>query len=169
MKILLTDNRNKNRSFDIEEVFQFSDVDAKLDAKVVANFLLSQQTEDLYFLTGNLKATVATGCDRCGKKVEFDVDQNFRYQIRLEDEPQMVSEYNCTEDDSEVLYLSDPVVETSEILSEQLLLSLPAHHFCDEACKGLCDRCGVNLNEKQCKCRETNENSPFAVLKQLQK
>ena len=64
---------------------------------------------------------------------------------------------------------SDPVVETSEILSEQLLLSLPAHHFCDEACKGLCDRCGVNLNEKQCKCRETNENSPFAVLKQLQK
>ncbi len=169
MKILLTDNKVKNRRLDIEESFQFSDVGVELAAEVHANLLLSQRTEHLYRLTGDMNATVVTNCDRCGKRVEFNIDHDLRYQLRLEDELQTASEYNCSEEDCEVLYLSEPVVETREILSEQLLLALPAHCLCGEACKGLCDRCGVNLNEKQCKCRETNENSPFAVLKQLQK
>ncbi len=169
MKILLIDNITKNRRFDVEESFQFSDVGAEVIAAVQAEFFLSQRTADLYSLTGNIKATVVTNCDRCGKRVEFCINHDLRYQFRLEDEPQMASEYHCTEEDCEVLYLSEPVVETREILSEQLLLALPPHYICAEACKGLCDRCGVNLNEKQCKCRETNENSPFATLKQLQK
>ena len=169
MKILLIDNIDESRSIDVEESFQFSDVGAELTAEVQARFLLSQRTADLYSLAGNMKATVVTSCDRCGERVEFCVDQDFRYQLRLEDVPQIASEYNCSSEDCEVLYLSDPIIESSDILSEQLVLALPVHHFCDEACKGLCDCCGVNLNEKQCKCRETNENSPFAVLKQLQK
>ncbi|HID69299.1 MAG TPA: DUF177 domain-containing protein [Desulfobacterales bacterium] len=169
MKILFTDITAKNRTFDIKESFRFTDIGAELLAEVQAKLLVSQQAVDLFSITGELTANVATSCDRCGIPVQFDVDQDFYYQIRLEAEPQLASEHNCSDDDCEVLYLTDPAVEISEIISEQLLLALPGHRFCDDECKGLCDRCGINLNEKQCKCRETNENSPFAVLKQLQK
>jgi len=81
----------------------------------------------------------------------------------------MNSEHHCSDDDYDVLYLSDSVIESTDILREQLLLALPVSSVCSESCMGLCDRCGTNLNENQCKCGEVNENSPFAILKKLQK
>ena len=169
MKILLTDSVAKESYFTVEKSIQLSGTDPVLNAEIVAKFLVSQQDEDVFSLDGSLKAAVITNCDRCGNRVELNVDQSFFYQLRLEDEPQMASEYNCTDEDCEVVYLSEPVIESSDILKEQLVLALPTYCLCGDKCKGLCDRCGINLNEKQCKCKETNENSPFAILKNLQK
>lgn len=168
MKILLTDSIVRNRNYHLEKTIHFSDA-AQLTAEVKAKILVKQAKEDVYSLSGNLQARVITSCDRCGNRAEFDVDQDFVYQLRLEEEAEMVSEYNCSDEDHEVLYLSEPVVESNDILSEQLVLALPVHRYCDDECKGLCDRCGVNLNEKSCKCKEINVNSPFAILKKLQK
>lgn len=169
MKILLTDSVARKSSYTVEESIQFSGADPVLNAEICAKFEVSQQGEDVFSLDGSLKAAVITNCDRCGNRIDFNVEQDFSYQLRLEEEPQMASEYNCTDEDCEVVYLSEPVIESSEILEEQLLLALPTYCLCDDKCKGLCDRCGINLNEKQCKCKETNENSPFAILKNLQK
>ena len=169
MKILFTDSITKNRKFDINESFCFSDSGVELSAEVQAKFLVSQQAVHLFDITGELTAKIVTSCDRCGNPVYLDVDQDFHYQLRLEAEPLLPSEHNSSEEDCEILYLVDPAVDTGEILSEQLLLALPVYRLCDDECKGLCDRCGINLNEKQCNCREKNENSPFAVLRQLKK
>lgn len=168
MKILLTDSIAGNRTYHLEESIHFSDA-AELTAELQSTLLVKQEKEKVYSLIGNLQAQVVTSCDRCGDKAELDVEQDFVYHLRLDEEPEMASEYNFEDEDYEVLYLSEAVVESHEILSEQLLLALPAHRYCVEECKGLCDRCGVNLNQKSCKCRETNENSPFAILKTLQK
>jgi uncharacterized protein len=169
MEILLTDSVAKESSFTVEESIQLSGTDRVLNAEIFAKFLVSQQKEDVFSLDGSLKAAVITNCDRCGNRAELNVEQSFFYQLRLEGEPQVASEYNCTDEDCEVVYLSEPLVESSDILKEQLCLALPACCLCGDKCKGLCDCCGVNLNEKQCKCKETNENSPFAILKNLQK
>jgi uncharacterized protein len=42
---------------------------------------------------------------------------------------------------------------------------IPAKHLCRESCKGLCPRCGANLNEETCECRQDLKSSPFAILK----
>ncbi len=169
MEILFTDSIAKNRKFDIEESFCFSDAGAELAAEVHAKLLVRHQAAHLFDITGELTAKIVTSCDRCGDPVQLDVDQDFYYQLRLEVEPLLPPEHNCSDEDCEVLYLTSPAMDTSEILSEQLLLALPVHRFCDDECKGLCDCCGINLNEKQCSCREKDGKSPFAVLKQLQK
>lgn len=169
MKILLTDSIAKKISCTVEESIQLSDTDPVLNAEILAKFLVSQQKEDIYSLDGSIKSTVLTNCDRCGNRFGFDVDQNFHYQLRVGEEPEIALEYNCTDEDCDVVYLSEPFVESSDILKEQLLLALPVNNLCDDKCKGRCERCGINLNEKQCKCKEKNENSPFAILKNLQK
>ena len=168
MKILLTDSIARNRKYHLEETIHFSSA-TELIAEVQANILVKQVKEDLYRLNGTLQAQVITSCDRCADRAEFEVEQDFVYQLHLEEEPEMASEYNCSDEDYEVLYLSEAFVESNDILSEQLMLALPEHRYCDDACKGLCSHCGVNLNEKRCKCEEINENSPFAILKKLQK
>jgi len=169
MKIVLTDITAKNHSFTFEESIEFPEEGVELLADVEAKIVVSQQKEDVYRLCGNLKTKVLRSCDRCGKAVQFHIDEDFQYQLLLQEEPQFESEYQCSNEDCELLYLADPEVESSEILSEQLLLALPTHITCADDCKGLCDQCGVDLNKEKCTCKEINENSPFAILKNLQK
>lgn len=169
MKIVLADITTKNHSFDVVEPVAFLEEGKELTADVQAKFVVSQHKEDIYRLCGNLKAQVLKSCDRCGKAVQFHVDEDFQYELLLQEEPQLGSEYQCSDEDCELLYLADPEVYSNDILSEQLLLALPAHILCTDGCKGLCDQCGVDLNKKQCTCKESNENSPFAILKNLQK
>jgi uncharacterized protein len=38
------------------------------------------------------------------------------------------------------------------IASEALLLEAPVYMLCREDCKGLCEECGANLNQKDCGC-----------------
>ena len=39
--------------------------------------------------------------------------------------------------------------------------------LCDENCKGLCERCGANLNKAPCSCVTEKIDPRLAVLKQL--
>jgi uncharacterized protein len=87
----------------------------------------------------------------------------------MSDAPELAAEYQCSDKDLETLYLTEASVESKDIVSEQLLLALPAHRLCKTGCKGLCKRCGVDLNNEKCQCEENNTNSPFAILKTLQK
>ncbi len=169
MQILLADSDAKKNSIVTTELIQISDTAFVLNAEIDGTFRITRKEENVYTLDGSMTAVVTTACDRCGIPVVLNVDQSYFYQLRVEEQPQMNSEHHCSDDDYDVLYLSDSVIESTDILREQLLLALPVSSVCSESCMGLCDRCGTNLNENQCKCGEVNENSPFAILKKLQK
>jgi len=51
---------------------------------------------------------------------------------------------------------------------EQILLSLPPAPLCSEDCKGLCPRCGKDLNEGECGCDRTVMDPRWAALKGIQ-
>ena len=167
MKILLTDITGENQRFKFEESFDLSQEDFELTEPLQVGLTVSQLDDDLYGMTGDFQARLVTSCDRCGARVDLELAQDFSYVLRLEDEPQMPAEYNSSEEDCETVYLSQPFIESSEMLLEQLLLVMPLHRLCDKTCKGLCNGCGVNLNVETCQCREENTNSPFAILKKL--
>lgn len=46
-------------------------------------------------------------------------------------------------------------VDITEELREAILLNLPHFPLCEEGCKGLCARCGKDLNEGPCGCPES--------------
>ena len=59
-------------------------------------------------------------------------------------------------------------LDLSEMLREELLLSLPLAPLCKESCRGLCPRCGADLNDGACGCpAETSEDPRFAALRNL--
>ena len=167
MKIMLTDITGEGKSFNTQEVVDFPGESFALAAPMEVSLTVRQQADESYGLEGNLHALVVTNCDRCGKEVSLEVEQDFSYELRLEDEPQLPAEYNSSREDCEVTYLEQPFIESRTVLSEQLLLAMPLHRLCDEDCKGLCKGCGVNLNTEQCQCGEKESDSPFAVLKKL--
>ncbi|MCI0532052.1 MAG: DUF177 domain-containing protein, partial [candidate division Zixibacteria bacterium] len=50
---------------------------------------------------------------------------------------------------------------------EAMILILPIKPLCKEDCKGLCQLCGTNLNEKTCKCVKETADPRWSRLKEL--
>ena len=63
--------------------------------------------------------------------------------------------------------IEDGFLDMDEQLSAQLEMEFPARFLCSEDCKGLCQRCGKNLNKGECDCSETEIDPRLAPLKKL--
>ncbi len=58
-------------------------------------------------------------------------------------------------------------VDLTEGLREAILLSLPHFPLCNEGCKGLCVRCGKNLNDGSCGCLSGDKMGAWEALDSL--
>jgi len=109
-------------------------------------------------LTGEVEAKMVCYCDRCGS--EFESVKVTELDATIVEE----NEDNC--EDPELFFLKGDDIDLEEILSTCFILDMETKFLCDEDCKGLCHRCGKNLNLGPCGCRK--EIDPrFAVLEQL--
>ncbi len=169
MKILLTDLVGKAEAFSFFETVDFFYDGCEIEISVQNSIRGTQQGKNIYTLSGELQAPVESRCDRCGKNICMVLDRHYEYILRLGDVPDFDEEYQCSDEDCETLYLTEASIESKEIVAEQLMLALPVHRLCDTGCKGLCKACGVDLNIEKCQCEEDNTNSPFAILRTLQK
>lgn len=84
-------------------------------------------------------------CDRCAEeaKLSFEVPM----------EHGLVSNLNDEENDDYIL-LEDMKLDISELTLEDIYLALPGKLLCKEDCKGVCSKCGANLNEGPCNCKK---------------
>lgn len=167
MKILLNDSVGKSEHYSCLESLDSALGDFSLDCPVDAKLLVRQQSDNVYKLSGNLQVSITSSCDRCCKEIPIHVDREFCYVLRIGQEPENTSEYQCSEEDFETLYLTEAAIDSNALIVEQLLLAIPLQRLCEESCKGLCKECGINLNIMKCQCGEINPNSPFAILKTL--
>jgi len=62
----------------------------------------------------------------------------------------------------------DPYVDLGELLHDEVLLALPMQPLCQDNCKGLCNRCGVNLNDQDCACGDEADLGPLGALRHMQ-
>ncbi len=58
------------------------------------------------------------------------------------------------EDNDDYILLQNMQLEIDRLTLEDIYLFLPSKFLCKENCKGLCSKCGANLNEKPCDCKK---------------
>ncbi len=58
-------------------------------------------------------------------------------------------------------------IDLEPMLRDAVALALPLNPLCDEHCKGLCARCGRDLNLKDCTCTEEESDPRWAALDAL--
>ncbi|MCD7905534.1 MAG: DUF177 domain-containing protein [Clostridiales bacterium] len=58
-------------------------------------------------------------------------------------------------------------MDLEPLVYAELLLNFPMKNLCREDCKGLCIKCGHNLNEGDCGCDRFIGNPEFEKLKFL--
>ena len=118
-----------------------------------------RNTAGVFVMTGEITTCIHGICDRCAS--EFDRDISFPIDVVLVTE--MANEEN---EDEWVFPLEGDSADLDDIVRTVFVLNLDSKLLCSEDCKGLCHRCGKNLNEGPCDCRK--ELDPrFAALKQL--
>jgi uncharacterized protein len=136
------------------------------DARITGLVHLSKHGQDI-LVRGNLAGQIKLACSRCLEAftapaaIEFDLLQvPAPTGVRAQD-------VELSEDDLDLDYYTGENVDLESLLREQIILMMPLKPLCDEACKGLCPRCGANLNLEACACQPDNVNSPFAKLAKL--
>ncbi len=116
-----------------------------------------ENTAGVLTLHGSIKAGLRCRCDRCAR--EFDRDVTIPLDVPLAAHPE-------DEEDPDYYPLEGDELDLDDLLETSYILEMDTRFLCREDCKGLCPRCGADLNLGPCGCKK--EKDPrLAVLEQL--
>ncbi len=118
-------------------------------------------------VAGDLSATLELLCARCLEPVVRDVSKRFDLLYRPQGSDAGHEELSVTQAEAEIGYYTGDGVLLEDVLREQVLLAVPIKTVCSEECKGLCPRCGQNLNQGACACPEGSGDERWSALKDL--
>jgi uncharacterized protein len=118
-------------------------------------------------VAGNISAKIEMDCSRCLSPVNSTLEISFKASYITAEHYTDQKDSELHGEDLELSIYDGEKIDLTDLAREQILLNLPTQTFCRENCKGLCQNCGENLNEKTCNC-ETKEIDPrWAKLKNL--
>ena len=118
-----------------------------------------RNTADVLMMKGMITTCLHGVCDRCAA--------DFTRDVEIPIDVVLVEEFSNEDSEDEWVFpLEAGTADLEEIVRTVFVLNLDSKLLCDPDCKGLCCRCGKNLNDGPCGCQK--ELDPrFAALRQL--
>ena len=106
-------------------------------------------------------------CARCLNPVRHSLGGDFDLLFRPLGADAGPADRSLAAPDTEIGYYQEEGLVLEDVLREQVLLSLPARSLCRQDCKGLCPRCGRNLNSEPCICEDQPSDPRWSALSGL--
>jgi uncharacterized protein len=116
---------------------------------------------------GHLESALNLNCSRCLISFSYPVASDFDLLLAPGPDQVAAAEEELTKADLDRDFYTGATVNLESIIREQVLLTLPLKPLCAETCKGLCPRCGADLNQETCQCPAEESTSPLAILKNI--
>jgi uncharacterized protein len=118
---------------------------------------------------GRISGEIEAECTRCLRDVRLKIDAALKAAFVTEENYTSEKEAVLRQGDLDVSIYDGEKIDLADLVREQILLDLPAQILCREDCKGLCQKCGANLNEVNCNCEENEIDPRWSALKDLKK
>ena len=116
-----------------------------------------RNSADVLGLDLTVQTTLDSVCDRCGKV--FSREKTVFYRC-------MLAESLANGEHDEIELLENGTIDLDDLARTVFILEMDTKTLCSEDCKGLCPRCGADLNLGPCSCKK--EIDPrLAVLAKL--
>ena len=134
-------------------------LDFALREPVVVSGQVTATGPDNYYWRGKLETAVDGACRRCLAPVVRPVATPI--EILFTEDQQA---------DDPSVYVIPPGTRTLDLfpaVREELILAAPSFVVCREDCRGLCPRCGKDLNEGPCDCGPETPDPRWAGLAAL--
>ena len=97
-------------------------------------------------------------CDRCLEDVRVPLSYSVSRTADLGEAP---------DESEEQAYLDGYDLDVDTLIRDELFVHLPMKVLCREDCKGICNRCGANLNHGTCGCDVTELDPRMAVIRDI--
>lgn len=125
-----------------------------------------------FLFRGRLQGRFSEACFRCLSPAHVDIylevdwvytesaESGFRelaQAMEMDSETDVSADAN--DDASHVFH--GPEIDLGPQVWEELVFATPSRYLCREFCKGICPRCGVDLNKESCRCA-TSQVEPLA-------
>ena len=107
-----------------EEVDIRSLLSVKAHLEKVNNFVIAD---------ARIKAEFGYMCARCLEELSSTEERSYKFDFELDP----TKEY----------------IDLGEEIRQEIIMANPAKVLCSKDCKGICPKCGANLNKEQCKCK----------------
>ena len=124
----------------------------------------------MFRVEGKLRAVVGLTCSRCLEAYDDTLASHFHvtYTRKSDDgDDQAMEDRELEAEDMGLVSFEGEEIDFRETLQEQVILALPMQPKCRPGCRGLCARCGANLNWEACTCGPEAVDPRLAVLKNL--
>lgn len=144
---------------DLEIESEFGPVGFELEGRPRVAITAEELQDGRVRISGSMTARLSETCSRCLTVVERErnIPLDFRFEPGLDpwDEGPGVYALDANQDE----------LDAGPALREELLLALPDYPLCRPGCRGLCPRCGIDLNEGECDCAEPTGDSRWDALR----
>lgn len=113
-------------------------------------------------LNGKAEFSLLIPCDRCLEPVRYPFQLSIirTLDLRLTEEERIAAL-------DEQPYVQGYNLDVDQLVRDELLLNLPMKVLCAEDCKGICNRCGANLNYETCGCDRTVPDPRMSVIQDI--
>ena len=145
------------------DTISYCDNKYKLASPVNLVGKIAKNAKDEIHLVADVDFSIIDNCSRCLEPVEVPMS----YTI----DGFLVSE-GFDEDsfeDYDAFIVDTDEVDLVKIIEQTLDFNLPHKVLCKEDCKGICPKCGKDLNDGECGCQTEEIDPRLEVLKELLK
>jgi uncharacterized protein len=101
---------------------------------------------------GRIEASAGLSCVRCLKRFEFKLAPPFELFAERAGRSRHPGDDDALERDGYMVFHDGRRLDLSVQARETLLLEIPMAPYCRDDCRGLCPRCGADLNDGPCGC-----------------
>ena len=110
-------------------------------------------------ISAEVTGEYTTECSRCGQMVTKKLSSELFESVNND----------FSDIDEECIRVSGDVIDISGSIDACIFGSIPLQFLCKEDCKGLCHKCGIDLNKNECNCEEEVYDPRFAIFRNLSK
>lgn len=158
--LLSIENLTEERQVQTDlEVFQSKSGKFPIMKKEPFMIHLENQENKQLLISGETDVTLKIPCDRCLKDVAVGIHLVIDRIYPLQ---KAESEKDGNAEDAD--YMTGTVLDIDNLVCQEILINRPVKVLCSESCKGICRKCGVNLNDEICSCGRTEPDPRMAAI-----
>ena len=156
---------SENRVEKLEAPLEMTSFDSRMESfpvveKSPVSFTFTNIEEGKVRIQGNAEITFQAACDRCLTEVPVKLSLAFDRLVTSPDAEE-------DEDVDDKSFMEGYHLNIETFVYNEVIGNWPAKILCKEDCKGICPKCGQNLNMRDCGCDTFVPDPRMAVIQDI--
>ncbi|MEG0806423.1 MAG: DUF177 domain-containing protein [Lachnospiraceae bacterium] len=157
---------NEDKQYNIETLIELETFESRLGSYPIMNktplqlCIVNEEGQRLK-ITGTMELESLAPCDRCLTDVPMKFSLQIIREYTIEDKKLVIGMLEETD------YMIGFDLDVEGLVYDEILTNWPMKVLCKDDCKGICIRCGTNLNLWECTCDQTEPDPRMAAIKDV--